>query len=554
MSAQDFQKAKPGNKPLLGIRARLMLLAVLAVVPLMLDRVRVLEASRSERIEAASAEVMDLARRGAEAQNEMVTTVRALIQAAARAYVMASSPRMMADECSAFLGDFVKDIPWISSLSVISENGRIGCSTEVKAIGLDVGDREYFRRALNSGDFVMSDYLVGRATARPIVMAGNATITKDSEKVVLIAAVNLEWMGSLASLVARRPGIVVSLIDGNGVVLARYPHPEIAVGQDQSNHALVAAMLARSEGYITTAGFDATRRIFAYVSLPWTGARLAVGFGETEILSTIDRMISIAYGQLAFFGLIALLGAWLAGEKLIVEPIRLLASRAARFGRGEFDVPLRPHTWMPEFQSLATAMSDMADKLAERERDLRNTNRHLTELATSDGLSGLANRRGFDARLEAEWQLAAELKRPIGLLMIDVDHFKLFNDRYGHLEGDHCLRGVGEALAKIPKGEAGFAARYGGEEFAVLLPGASLDKAAEIAERVRRTVESLSFANAGSPWGYVTVSVGVASFIPDDNESAERLVEAADAGLYGAKRRGRNTLVAHAPMVLAEAG
>ena len=214
---------------------------------------------------------------------------------------------------------------------------------------------------------------------------------------------------------------------------------------------------------------------------------------------------------------------------------------------------MQPVTWIAEFQGLAAAFDDMAKKLAEREQELRTANRHLTELATRDELSGLANRRGFDARLEAEWELAAELQRPVALLMIDVDHFKLFNDRYGHLVGDHCLRGLGEVLSKVTRGEADYGARYGGEEFVLLLPGADLHKAVEIGERLRRTVESLSFPNAQSPWGFVTVSVGVASMMPEENDSVEKLVEAADAGLYAAKRRGRNTVVAHDPIVLSEA-
>lgn len=530
-----------------------MLLALLAVVPLMLDRVRVLETSRSERIELAAAEVMEFARRGGEQQKEMVATVRALVQAAARSYVTASAPA--GEQCATLLDGFVKEIPWISSMSVVNADGRVTCSNEPKALGLDVSDRGYFRQAFNSGQFVMSDYLSGRATGLPIVMAGLATTAGNNERVVIIAAMNLKWMGGFAGLVGRRPGMVVDLIDSNGTVLARYPSTEISAGQQWRNHPLVAAMLSRHEGYITTEGFDGARRIYAYVSLPWTSARLAVGLSEAEILSRIDRMILIAYGQLALFGFLALLGAWLAGEKLIVAPIRALGRRAARFGRGEFDAPaaLKPVAWIAEFQSLASAFDDMAQRLAERERELRTANRHLAELATSDGLSGLANRRGFDARLAAEWELAAELQRPIGLLMIDVDHFKQFNDRYGHLEGDHCLRGVGEVLAKISKGEADFAARYGGEEFALLLPGATVDKAVEIAERLRRTVESLSFVNAQSPWGFVTVSVGVASFVPEGKDAAEKLVEAADAGLYAAKRRGRNTVVAHEAVALSEA-
>jgi diguanylate cyclase (GGDEF)-like protein len=551
MSPARSTKNKPPAKPVFGIRTRLMLLALLAVVPLTLDRVRVLEASRSERIEMAATEMMELARRGAEQQNEMAITVRALVQAAARSYVTASAPQ--GEQCPALLEGFVKDIPWVSSLSLVGTDGKINCSTEPKALGLDVSDRSYYRRALSSGQFVMSDYVLGRATGLPIVMAGYATMSTDMQNIVVIAAMNLEWMGGFASLVSRRPGIVVDLVDANGTVLAHYPQTSVAAGQEERDHPLVTSMRASKEGHIATEGFDGTRRIYGYVTLPWANARLAVGLGEAEILQRIDRMIRIAYVQLAFFGFLALLAAWFAGEKLIVSPIRALANRAARFGSGEFDAPMQPIVWIAEFQALAAAFDDMAQKLAERERDLRAANSHLTELASSDGLSGLANRRGFDARLEAEWELAAALRRPIALLMIDVDHFKLFNDRYGHLEGDHCLRGVGEVLMKISKGEADFGARYGGEEFVLLMPGAGLEQAVQLAERLRRTVESLSFANTESPWGFVTVSVGVASLVPQAGESAEKLVEAADAGLYAAKRHGRNSVVAHDPLILSEA-
>ncbi|HZS65454.1 MAG TPA: diguanylate cyclase [Xanthobacteraceae bacterium] len=549
-AADGIKKIK---QPILSIRARLMLLALLAVVPLMLDRVRVLEASRSDRIEAASREAMDLARRAADAQNEMVVTLRALLQTTAHAYVTASTTLKPADACAALDSGFVEQIHWINSLSVAASNGTIICSTEPRAVGIHIGDRGYFLSALSNGGFVISDYLVGRATHQPLVIAAYPVVLRD-DTIVMMATVNLAWMSGIAAQIGRHPGTVVNLIDGNGVLLSRYPALEHMVGTKLGNNPLLDAMLSRPEGLITAEGIDGERRIYAFAPLPWTGAHIAVGLAETEVLSRIDRMIYFAYGQLGIFGLVALFGAWFAGERLIVTPVRALARHAARFGRGEFEMPLQPQVWMPEFQALAEALDDMARKLAERERELRNANHHLTELATSDGLSGLANRRGFDARLEAEWQLAAELKRPIALLMIDVDHFKSFNDRYGHLEGDHCLRGVGEVLTKICKGEAEFPARYGGEEFALLLPGVDLEAACELAERLRRAVECLSFANSASPWGYVTISVGVASLTPEEQETAEKLVEAADAGLYAAKNRGRNTVVAHAPLMLAEAG
>jgi diguanylate cyclase (GGDEF)-like protein len=137
--------------------------------------------------------------------------------------------------------------------------------------------------------------------------------------------------------------------------------------------------------------------------------------------------------------------------------------------------------------------------------------------------------------------------------MIDVDHFKLFNDRYGHVQGDACLRRVGRLLMNFASRPGDLSARYGGEEFAVLLPGASLAGARIVAGRLRHAIEELCIAHADSPLGQVTVSVGVASLVPSLGDSAKGLIEAADEGLYAAKRGGRNAVVAHSDIELAEA-
>src|SRR5262249_26152763 len=157
-------------------------------------------------------------------------------------------------------------------------------------------------------------------------------------------------------------------------------------------------------------------------------------------------------------------------------------------------------------------------KLAEREKYLREANRHLAELASIDFLSGLANRRGFDARLLADWQRAGKLGRPVALLMIDVDCFKQFNDHYGHIEGDVCLRCVGKLVVEAARGEDDLPARYGGEEFALLMPGAHLEQGLAVAERLRRSVEELCIVHASSPCGQVTISVGVAALVPGIGE------------------------------------
>jgi diguanylate cyclase (GGDEF)-like protein len=134
---------------------------------------------------------------------------------------------------------------------------------------------------------------------------------------------------------------------------------------------------------------------------------------------------------------------------------------------------------------LARAYNAMAAQLGQRERELIASNDRLTVMASIDLLSGLANRRGFQSRLDFEWMSAQQYTSNLSLLMIDVDHFKLFNDTYGHLEGDSCLTSLSETLSGIAADTMGFAARYGGEEFCLLLPNSNLKRAVEIGEVVR---------------------------------------------------------------------
>jgi diguanylate cyclase with GGDEF domain/HAMP domain-containing protein len=441
--------------PRLSIRARLMLLALLAVVPLTLDRVRLLEASRTERIETASNEVLDLARRGANAQLEMINATRAVLEVVARAYVTLARS---GQDCTTFLAGFAIDVPWIRALSVVGPNDRIICSTRRDAVGLDVSDRPYVRQARLSWGFVLSDYLIERTTNQPAIIAAYPTLGKDATiDAIILAPIDLQWVGRLSSLIESRPGATALLLDRNGTVLAEFPH-HVERGRNFADHPLFREVFSRFDGTVTAAGFDGVRRIFAFTRLAGTDARVAIGLDETEVLRRVDREIGIAYLQLALFGMLTLLAAWFGGEQLIVEPIRALARTAGRIGRGDLEARPNRDKLAVEFAPLAAALTDMAIKLGERDRELRSANRDLEALASIDSLSGLANRRSFDARLEAEWQRAASLKRPIALMMIDVDHFKLFNDNHGHVEGDQCLRMIAEALRR--RGIRAAAARH----------------------------------------------------------------------------------------------
>jgi diguanylate cyclase (GGDEF)-like protein len=408
---------------------------------------------------------------------------------------------------------------------------------------------------LQARDFALSDYLTTRLRDMPALVATVPILKPDGAiDGIVAAAVNLQWIGTLAATVAQHPGTSIALVDGNGTVVTASPDGSKLIGRNFADHALARDMMTEDEGVTTAPGFDGVRRIFAYVRVPWTRARLAVGLDEAVVHSEIDHEISIAYLQLALFGLLVLLAAWFGGEHLILRPIRSLAQIAARFGSGELEVRAAQRPLIAEFEPLAAAFDDMAAKLAAREEELRIANQHLEELASIDCLSGLANRRRFDRELERQWQRAAEQRCPLAFIMVDIDHFKLFNDRYGHVRGDACLRAVGETLSLVALGEAALVARYGGEEFALLLPGLDNARATALGEDVRGAVEELLVTHAEAPCGLVTISVGVASLVPDKKQSPAHLVEAADRALYAAKRRGRNTVVAHVPIALSAAG
>jgi diguanylate cyclase (GGDEF)-like protein/PAS domain S-box-containing protein len=177
---------------------------------------------------------------------------------------------------------------------------------------------------------------------------------------------------------------------------------------------------------------------------------------------------------------------------------------------------------------------------------LRVSNRQLAELSQTDGLTGLANRRHFDRRLQEEWQRSARHGVPLALLMIDVDHFKRYNDCHGHLSGDDCLRAVGQALLGCARRSTDLVARYGGEEFAMLMPHATIEEAQAQAQRCIDTLAVAALAHGDSPVApVVTLSIGVAHMEPgfDATLSPTRLLQQADLALYRAKHAGRSCSV-----------
>ncbi|MBZ0145888.1 MAG: diguanylate cyclase [Rhodocyclaceae bacterium] len=165
----------------------------------------------------------------------------------------------------------------------------------------------------------------------------------------------------------------------------------------------------------------------------------------------------------------------------------------------------------------------------------------LKRLATRDGLTGVANRRCFDETLASEWLRCTRDVKPLSLILLDVDHFKRYNDTFGHLGGDACLKTIASALAISCHRSADLIARYGGEEFAAVLPGTTVAGALTLAERIRADIAALEMPHPGNDGvGRVSISLGVATVVPDRTLELDCLIDAADRALYAAKRSGRN--------------
>jgi diguanylate cyclase (GGDEF)-like protein len=173
------------------------------------------------------------------------------------------------------------------------------------------------------------------------------------------------------------------------------------------------------------------------------------------------------------------------------------------------------------------------------EEQLEKLNAELSAISLTDALTGVANRRHFDDMLHKEWNRAMRSASPLCLLMIDIDHFKTFNDQYGHLAGDSCLRDVAQLVQASVLRAGDVVCRYGGEEFAVILPETVAEKAALVATRIMDGLQHLAREHQASPLGIVTVSIGIASSVPPLGGEPSALVLAADTALYRAKHAGR---------------
>lgn len=546
MPPTDTMPDRPaeGVRKRIRIRHRVIWLILLMAAPIVAERAFSLFSERQDEIARATIQLKSIARIVALTEKEAIAAATAVTQTLAlQARGLMADP----DDCNTLLQRISAEMIGVQGALIADVGGLVQCASARALLGADLSDRPYLREALSSPRPVLSDFLITRSTGRATLAIMEAQRDAGGEPVALVGiALDLQWVSRLAAQVGAQAGAVITVLDSSGVVLARHPSLPGVVGQPYSNRETLARLQAQDEGTFDGPGMAGPERMFAFLRIPGTGLRVLVGRDKQAVVGAIDRRIlatlSLLLSAIALFIVLALYAA----HRLIVAPINRLAADVLSVGRGERTQI--GEVGIEEIHPVLEAYTEMSARLQARAAELRNINGRLAAIASTDGLTGLANRRTFDVQISEEWVRCADAGRPLALVMADVDNFKLFNDSMGHLAGDDALREVARMLAAAVAGPGHLAARYGGEEFVMLLPEADLASAVEYAENARRLIVALDISHAKVPMGLLTVSFGVAATLPRPGETPDTVLAAADAALYEAKRLGRNRVVAARPM------
>lgn len=384
----------------------------------------------------------------------------------------------------------------LGSLFVLDRRGnfQVDCKNDPPK-NINLADRDFFKIHVADADrgLFVSQPLVSRNAEgqRVIVLSRRVTAADGSFAGVAGIGVKLSYFARLFSSVNLHSTSAIALLNDKGVFLTRMPaHVNITPGQASVGPALLASMSEHSEGSITrTAAMDGVERLYVFRHLPQFGMIIVVAPSTDDVF-----------------------GAW-RSRAAVIAVLMLVFSVALLFVSVLLSVELRDR---------------MVGEAAMR------------VLARTDSLTGLATRRVFDETVRREWAIAQRSSRPLTLVFIDVDHFKSYNDTYGHMAGDEALVRIAGILAAGLRYGSDIATRYGGEEFVLVLADTTAEVGALIAERIRATVEDCGIAHNGSPLGHLTISLGIASYSNTSICRTEELVMRADRSLYRAKQNGRN--------------
>lgn len=384
---------------------------------------------------------------------------------------------------------------YVGSMLVLDAAGNIvlDSANDVPRRG-NFADRKYFtvqRDNPHAGLFISDPFRSRLRDGAPTIALSRRLSHPDGSFAgIVLIGINLTYFRQLFGGLALGPHGAISLIGRDGVMVMRQPYDAHVIGRDLSQASTFRRFTSAADGsFLDTSTLDGTRRLYSFRNLAGLPLIVMVAQAESDIYAAWRRR-AITMGSLT-----AALGI---GFSMLAF---LLAAQLRRRMRAESELEI---------------------------------------LARTDGLTGLNNRRTLGEILEQEWRRARRTRSIVSLLFVDIDRFKAFNDLYGHQAGDDALTNVAQCIGENIRRPADTAARYGGEEFIVVLPDTSPGGAAQMAEKILNAISELGIKHAGSEFGRVTVSIGTASWAPDDDGDVTAMIRAADDALYQAKATGRN--------------
>ena len=403
-------------------------------------------------------------------------------------------------------------------VSVADARGNIVSSTRTELLGLDVSGSECFQhfKRVNEDSVYLARPVIGQKTQQWLFHISRRLNKPDgSFGGTVTAGIDPAYFGRFYQKMQLGQGFSVSIVGLDGLIRVRQTADRLDVGTDISHLQVFQLIKQQKSGsYTAFSLLDQIDRIYTYRVMPEYPLILFISVPEQAAFAEYYRLRDRNW-------LLALLGT-LSVAVFFALLMRLLEQQEQ------------------SAYLLRQMNQQLKESVDQRTAELEAANMELQIIAMMDGLTGIANRRYFDDYYERSWRTAVRMGTPISVVMADIDWFKAYNDTYGHQAGDDCLKQVARTVRNNTKRAADFVARYGGEEFIVVLPDTDAVGAGKFAERVREQVAALDIEHSKSPYGKVTISLGIASITPVQSDEAQDLIEAADKALYTAKHEGKN--------------
>jgi diguanylate cyclase (GGDEF)-like protein len=402
----------------------------------------------------------------------------------------------------AALFDQATTAEYFGSMLVLNARGdAIESSLGAPPSDMNLSSHDYFtypRDHPDAGLFISAPYKSLLRNGDPSIAISRRIVGPDGRfNGAALGSLRLAYFQALFSNYSLGQRGTISLMRADGLLLARFPSIQADVGRDLSAAAGFKVMSSAASGHFVGVGsLDGVKRLITYRHVD-----------KLPLIVSVSRSVVDIYA------------AWWRRAILIGAILTILCGAT---------------------MTLCILFRREMLKRLTAESELREAARQLSVIALTDALTGLGNRRHFDETIDREWRRAIRSESSIALLLLDVDKFKLYNDRYGHPEGDGVLQSIAACIGGNLRRPSDIGARYGGEEFVILLPETDASGAVLIAEQIRAAVLAKDIPHLGHAAGRVTVSIGVAAMRPRPDDNSDILVQQADKGLYEAKSRGRN--------------